>query len=134
VFGTDVSEEALAVARANAARLELDVAFVRADLLGGLTAPLDAVVSNPPYGPDEEPLPADVDLFEPRIALRAGGDGLDVIRALVPQAAARAPFLALEIGAGQADAVVALCRAAGYAEVETRPDLAGIARVVVARR
>lgn len=134
VFGTDVSAEALAVARANATRLGLDVAFVRADLLGGLTAPLDAVLSNPPYVPDEERLPPDVDLFEPRIALRAGPDGLDVIRALVPQAAARAPFLALEIGEWQADEVVALCRAAGYAEVGTRPDLAGIARIVVARR
>ena len=69
--------------------------------------------------------------FEPHGALFAGADGLDVIRRLV---AAPVPFLALEHGEGQADAIEALARAAGFGEVERVPDLAGIERVLVARR
>jgi release factor glutamine methyltransferase len=99
-----------------------------------VAGPIDAVVSNPPYVRDDEELPRDVAAFEPSLALRAGPDGLDVIRRLVPAAAARAPFLALEVGAGQAGAVAELCREAGYSSIDVVPDLAGIERVVVARR
>lgn len=133
VAATDLSAAALAVARANAQRLALDVAFVEGDLLGGEQA--DAILSNPPYVADGDPLPPDVARHEPREALRAGPDGLEVIRRLVPAAAASgAALLALEVGAGQAPAVAALAREAGFAGVETRGDLAGIDRVVVARR
>ena len=65
----------------------------------------------------------------------AGGDGLDVIRRLVPQAAAtQAQLLAIEVGAGQAAAVAALAAQAGFTDVERHRDLAGIERVVTARR
>ncbi len=134
VIATDVSADALDVARSNAARRALGrVAFARGDLLEAVAGPLDAVVSNPPYVADGEALPEDVERWEPALALRAGPDGLDVIRRLVSAAAARAPFLALEVGEGQSAAVRSLCREAGFARVEVRPDLAGIARVVVAR-
>ncbi len=133
VAATDFSAAALAVARANAQRLALDVAFVEGDLLGGEQA--EAILSNPPYVADGDPLPPDVAQHEPAVALRAGPDGLEVIRRLVPAAAASgAALLALEVGAGQAPAVAALAREAGFAGVETRGDLAGIDRVVVARR
>jgi len=92
------------------------------------------VLANPPYVADGDPLAPDVRKYEPRMALFAGADGLSVVRRLVPAAAARAPFLALEVGFEQAAAVTALCRTAGYGRVEARPDLAGIERVVVARR
>jgi release factor glutamine methyltransferase len=134
VIATDVSEDALAVARANAERLGLDVTFARGDLLDAVTGPLDAVLSNPPYVADDDPLPPDVAEHEPAAALFAGPDGLAVIRRLVAAAAERAPFLAMEVGLGQADAVRELAREAGYANVEARRDLAGIERVVVARR
>jgi release factor glutamine methyltransferase len=134
VVAVDVSADALDVARANAALLGLAVTFAGGDLLDEVAGRVDAVVSNPPYVRDSEELPRDVAAFEPSLALRAGPDGLDVIRRLVPAAAARAPFLALEVGAGQAGAVAELCRDAGYAEIEVVPDLAGIERVVVARR
>jgi release factor glutamine methyltransferase len=134
VVGADVSPGALAVARANAARLGAEVTWLLGDLLAAVPGRLDAVVANPPYVPDGEELPRDVAAFEPALALRAGPDGLDVIRRLVPAAAARAPFLALEVGAGQAPAVTALCRGAGFASVEVTRDLAGHERVVVARR
>ncbi len=75
-------------------------------------------------------LEPEVTQWEPREALLAGPDGLDVIRAAIPAAAAVAPSLALEVGAGQAPAVGELLFEAGLAKIETRPDLAGIPRVV----
>ena len=132
VTGTDTSEEALAVARANAERLGLGIAFTRTDLFDG--AP-DAVLSTPPYVADGDALPPDVARHEPPEALFAGADGLDVVRRLVARTAeAGVGFLAMEIGAGQADAVAALVSAAAFGHVETRRDLAGIERVVLARR
>jgi release factor glutamine methyltransferase len=135
VLGADVSEAALAVARANAARLGLDVTFVRADLLDGV-GEVDAVVANPPYVEDGTALAPEIARHEPVVALYAGPDGLAAVRRLVEQAAARGAvgFLAVEVGAGQAGAVEALARAAGFARVERRRDLAGIERVVVAWR
>jgi release factor glutamine methyltransferase len=132
VTGTDVSADALAVARANAQRLGLDVRFVEGDLLAGETA--DAVVSNPPYVADGDPLPPDVRDFEPAVALFAGPDGLDVYRRLAPAVAGTgAAFSAFEVGAGQADAVGDLLTRAGAREVAVMQDLAGIDRVVIAR-
>ena len=137
VIGTDRSEAALAVARANAGRLGLDVAFVTADLLDGDGVPKDpdAVVSNPPYVEDGAPLQPEIARHEPGEALYAGPDGLAVVRRLVAQTAASpARFLAVEVGAGQAAAVTALARAAGFADAQPHADLAGIDRIVVARR
>jgi release factor glutamine methyltransferase len=134
VTGTDVSEDALAVARGNCKRLDLDVAFVTADLLAGI-GHFDAVVSNPPYVEDGAQLAPEIVRHEPSLALRAGPEGLDVLRLLVPAAAALdAAVLAVEVGAGQAAAVEGLIAAAGFARSERRADLAGIDRVVVAWR
>jgi release factor glutamine methyltransferase len=127
VVGTDASPSALEVARANAAALDLDVTFVEGDLLAGQTA--DAVLSNPPYVETHAELGPEIG-FEPREALFAGLDGLDVHKRLVPAAlASGARFVALEIGAGQALAVGALFPSA----VEIVKDLAGHDRVVVWR-
>ncbi len=123
VFGTDIGT--LDVARGNAARLNLDVTFIQGDLLAGVQA--DAVVANPPYIPDGSALMPEVSRYEPPLALFAG-DGLDVLRRLWV-----APFVAVEHGAGQADAVSAIASDAGYS-VERIRDLAGIERVVVGRR
>jgi release factor glutamine methyltransferase len=131
VLATDSDPGALDVARANARRLGLGVTFVHGDLLAGVAA--DAVLSNPPYVSDGERLMPEVRRWEPRAALIAGPDGLDVIRRLVP-AASGARLLAVEVGAGQAAAVAALARDAGFAAVEAVRDLAGIERVVVGRR
>jgi release factor glutamine methyltransferase len=134
VTGTDVSEDALEVARANAVQLGLDVAFARADLLAGV-GEFDAVVSNPPYVEDGAELAPEIVRHEPSLALRAGPDGLDVLRALVPAAAALgAEVLAVEVGAGHAAAVEELARGAGFGRAERRRDLAGVERVVIAWR
>jgi release factor glutamine methyltransferase len=134
VIATDVSEDALDVARANARRLGLDVEFVHTDLLAGVDA-VDVVVSNPPYVEDGAQLAPEIARHEPALALRAGPEGLDVLRLLVPAAGARdVDVLAVEVGAGQAAAVQDLAREAGFARSERRADLAGVDRVVVAWR
>jgi release factor glutamine methyltransferase len=136
VVATDVSADALAVARANAAALGLAVELREGDLLAGVER-CDAVLSNPPYVAegDRASLAAEIVHHEPAGALFAGADGLDVIRRLVPAAAgAGALLLAIEVGIGQAPAVMRMLAAQGYAHVQARPDLAGIERVVVGRR
>lgn len=135
VAGIDASADAITVARANAARLSVDVAFSVGNLLDG-SAPADAVLANLPYVPDGAPLPVDVAGFEPAAALRAGPDGLDLIRGLVAAVATRAwpAVLALEISADQAAAVRTLVADGGYDEVAVARDLAGRERVVIGRR
>jgi release factor glutamine methyltransferase len=128
---TDVSPGALAVARANAARLGLDVGFVEGDLLAGLTA--DVVLSNPPYVEAAAVLAPEIAQHEPALALYGGADGLDLYRRLVPAiAAAGARIAGLEVGMGQADAVRALFGPDW--ETDVGRDLAGVDRVVTAWR
>ena len=137
VSASDVSPDALAVARANGERLGIDVAFRQGDLLDGVDPRVDVVVSNPPYVEDgaRAAMAAEVVRHEPGLALFAGADGLRTIRPLLTQAAATdAGLVALEVGAGQAPAVRALAAAAGFPEVETVTDLAGHERVVLGRR
>ncbi|HEY5814863.1 MAG TPA: peptide chain release factor N(5)-glutamine methyltransferase [Solirubrobacterales bacterium] len=137
VVATDTSPAALDVARANAERLGLAdrVELVEA-MLPDPGPSFDLVVANLPYVAEADwaELAAEVAEWEPREALLAGPDGLEAIRATIPAAAAVAPSLALEVGAGQAPAVADLLFEAGFAEVETRPDLAGIPRIVWGRR
>ena len=137
LVATDASAAALEVARANAARLGLDgIDFRHGDLLAGAER-VDGVVANPPYVAEGEraALAPEIVRHEPPDALFAGADGLDVIRRLVPAAAAAgARLLALEVGAGQAPAVSALMRLAGYERVSARRDLAGIERVAIGAR
>jgi release factor glutamine methyltransferase len=94
------------------------------------------VVSNPPYVGDDEVLPADVEDWEPRDALRAGPTGLEDIERIVVEAPswlARPGALVLELAPHQADAAMGLARKAGFASTEVRPDLTGRDRVLVAR-
>lgn len=137
VVATDSSPGGLDVARANAARLGLEVEFVETDLVHGTG--YDVVVSNPPYVREDEwpRLQPEITGYEPRAALVAGADGLVVIRRLVPaafEALEPGGLLGVEVGAGQADAVVELVRAACFTDVGTTRDLAKIERVVWARR
>ncbi len=135
VIGADVSADALAVARANAHALGLDVTFVEGDLLDAVPGELDAVLSNPPYVAkrDLPTLQPEV-TAEPDVAVFGGYDGFEVVRRLVPAAVRRAPLVAIEVGMGMAETVGGMLRAAGAASVEVRRDLAGIERVVVGRR
>jgi len=140
IHATDVSVEALEVARANAARHELTsrIEFHRADLLDGfLPDSFDFVVSNPPYvgESEEDSVQLEVRKFEPRNAVFAGPTGLEVIERLVPQArASLSPggWLVFEVSGTVADRVRNLL--SGWNEVAIRNDLQGIARVVMAKK
>ncbi len=138
VSASDISEDALTLARANGERLGLEVNWLHADLLDGLPDEFDAILSNPPYvaEPERASLAPEILRHEPATALFAGQDGLDAIRALLAQAAnrERVQLIALEIGAGQADAVTGLMRAAGFESVHAERDLAGIERVLAGGR
>jgi release factor glutamine methyltransferase len=138
VSASDVSEEALEVARANGLRLGLDVHWLHADLLAGIPDEFDAVLSNPPYVAEAErgALAPEIVRHEPGAALFAGADGLSSIRALLTQVAdrPRVAVLGVEVGAGQAQEVSELMRRAGFSSVRSEPDLSGIERVLVAER
>jgi len=137
-LGTDVSAEALAVARENAANLGLDgrAAFLRTDWAAGLDdAAFDLVASNPPYiaSAEIETLDPEVRDHDPRLALDGGEDGLDAYRVLAPEVRRilkPGGVFAVEIGWTQGDVVKALFEAQGFENVKITLDLANRARVV----
>lgn len=136
VTASDTSAEALSLARENA---ELHGLVGRVELVEGTIPPgsFDLIVANLPYIAEDywPALAAEIRDYEPRTALLAGADGLDVIRAVVAEIAARwprqLPPIALEIGSDQAEATAALLSAAGWSATQSRSDLAGHDRVVV---
>ncbi|MEY4173222.1 MAG: protein methyltransferase HemK, partial [Actinomycetota bacterium] len=145
VWLTDASADALDVARANAAGIGVAGAGARfalgswfAALPGDLCGSLGVVVSNPPYvAPDDPDLEASVRHWEPAMALFGGGDGSAELAAIAEGAAqwlAPGGWLVLEIGSRQGEVARGLLSSAGLAEVEVRPDLAGLDRIVLGRR
>jgi release factor glutamine methyltransferase len=141
-LGVDVSEEAIAVARENAANLGLAgrAALMRGDWTAGLDGgQFDLVVSNPPYIPTGEiaTLAPEVRDHEPRLALDGGPDGLDAYRELAPQilrVLEPSGRFAVEIGPDQAGAVETLFRDAGAEALSVTKDLADRERVVSGRK
>lgn len=141
-LGIDISEEALAVARDNAANLGLasKLALLRGDWTNGMAeASFDLVVSNPPYIASEEieTLDPEVKDHEPRLALDGGPDGLDAYRQLAPEVLrVLRPdgLLAFEIGHTQAAAVSAILKEAGAEDIRVHRDLAARDRVVTAAK
>ncbi len=142
IEAVDISERALRVAAANAARHRVrHISFRRSNLLSafrGTGVKFDFIVSNPPYiARDEWPgLPAEVRDWEPRRALLAGDSGLELIERLVRRAGAflkPGGYLIFEIGEGQRDKVLGLF-GKRWTEIETAWDLAGKPRVITARR
>ena len=139
VVATDISDAALEVARHNAIRHRCEdrIRFEQADLFPESNARFDLVVSNPPYiaEADLETLQPEIRMHEPRIALVAG-DGLEFYRRIAGGCRAHLNSegaVMVEIGAGQASAVEALFRAAGFSNIDAIRDLAGIERVISAR-
>lgn len=137
-LGVDISEEALAVARENAANLDLNnrVSLLRGDWTAGLGEnQFDLVTANPPYIPtrDIEGLDPEVRDHEPRLALDGGPDGLDAYRILAPEVLRvlkPGGLFIVEIGFDQSEAVEALFKAAGGKDVQTKKDLSTNDRVV----
>jgi release factor glutamine methyltransferase len=142
ITALEVSEPALAVARANAARHGVAdrINWVLGDGFEAVHpgAQFDIVVANPPYIPTDEiaGLTPEVRDYEPRRALDGGSDGLGLIRRLATQARAfmrPTGYLVVEFGDGQAEAIAALFAASGWAVDGVEPDLSGRARIFVAR-
>ncbi|HTD42668.1 MAG TPA: peptide chain release factor N(5)-glutamine methyltransferase [Bryobacteraceae bacterium] len=138
VFAADISIAALRVASENARALSAKLDFVACDLSGAFTpGAFDMVVSNPPYVPalDQSTIQREVRDYEPPVALYGGDDGLDVYRRLVPEARRLLKpggWLMMELGYAVVDPVRAML--ADWREVEVANDLAGLPRVVMARR
>jgi release factor glutamine methyltransferase len=138
VFATDLSPEAVDLARSNASRLGLDVHVLVGDLLAPLPPDLrgwlDLVVSNPPYlaAADVEDLPAEV-RADPSMALVAGPETYERLAAEAVRWLRDDGVLAVEIGAGDGDRVAEIM-GASFGGVRIEPDLAGRDRVVVGRR
>jgi release factor glutamine methyltransferase len=136
--GTDISPAALDCARANAAAQRARASFLACDYGAAIEGPIDVLVSNPPYIPRQDiaTLEAEVRAFDPCLALDGGRDGLDGYRAIAADARrllAPDGILIVELGFGQAAAVISLVTAAGLASSEPRHDLSGIPRALVAR-
>jgi release factor glutamine methyltransferase len=136
VTGVDISAAAIAVARDNAARLNLaNVKFVQSDWYAALAgARYDLIAANPPYVAGSDPHLQEGDLrFEPVVALSPGEDGGSALRTVVDGARPRlAPggWLVVEHGFDQSNAVQDLFRAAGFEGIVALRDLAGIPRIV----
>ena len=136
VTAVDASLDALAVARANALALNLQVEFIQSHWLKNVTENFHLIVSNPPYIAAADPHLAALH-HEPLQALASGTDGLDDIRQIITQARAHlhpGGWLLLEHGYDQATEVRAMLTAAGFANVQSRRDLNGIERCSGGRR
>jgi release factor glutamine methyltransferase len=139
-IGTDISVNALRVARDNARELSLTrTAFIACDMGAALAGVFDLIVSNPPYIASAAiaGLAPDVRDFDPPQSLDGGPDGLDYYRAIaatVPDLLRPGGSVVVELGVGQASAVMELFRSAGLAPAPPRNDLSGVPRALLARR
>jgi release factor glutamine methyltransferase len=139
IHATDISPDALEIARANAARLLLErrMQFHQTNLLEGLEDEFDFVVSNPPYvgESEEDQVQLEVRRFEPRNAVFAGPAGTEVIARLIPQARKilrPGGWLVMEINGTIAEEVRKLLE--GWQDVQIKPDLQSIPRIVIAKK
>jgi len=138
VYGIDISNEALNVAKANADKLAAQINFYQGDLLQPLLAEdvkLDIIVSNPPYIPKKDilTLMPEVKDFEPALALDGGVDGLDFYREIIKQSKRilnKTGLIIFEVGINQAEEIADLLSIAGAKNVELVKDYQGIDRIV----
>ena len=130
VTATDISEDALTVASQNARQLNTNVQFIHSNWFEKVSGHYHVIVSNPPYIASADPHLAAL-THEPLSALAAGGDGLSDIRQIIelaPEHLLPGGWLMLEHGYDQAERVRALLAKRGFTQVQSRMDLAGIAR------
>ena len=140
-LGVDISPAALAVAKENARMLGLAdrCQLIEGDWLQAVSGRYDIIISNPPYIPSADigGLEPEVSRYEPILALDGGTDGLEFYRRLardIDRVLAPGGLAALEVGAGQAAEVAALLKSSGLQGLESRCDLAGIERCLLAKK
>lgn len=134
-MGVDVSAEALAMAKKNAEKLDVEADFTQSDLFASVVGSYDVIVSNPPYIPTEviDKLQEEVKFHDPLLALDGKEDGLYFYRRIIkesPDYLKENGKLYFEIGHDQGEAVKGLIEAAGFTQVTVKKDLAGLDRVV----
>ena len=134
----DVSDDALALTKENAEKLEIEnVTLVRSDLFENLTGTFDLIAANLPYVPDGEAKSMERELsHDPALALFSGADGLDLLNRFVPDSfrfLKPGGLLALEIGHDQASQLRISLESCGFTEIEVRKDLSGTSRFPFAR-
>ncbi len=138
VMAVDISPDALALARENAAAVGVEVTFLESDLAAAVEGVFDVVAANLPYVPDGDPrTEPGVIRHEPHLALFGGPDGLDLVRRLIGQAPALVRpggMLVLEVSDEQAPAVRGLLEIGGFVGVTVHRDLRGVDRVVAAHQ
>lgn len=139
IIGTDVSEDALILARENAERLGLAdrVRLLRSNLLENVQPGFDLIVANLPYvsNEDRQNLSREV-LHDPEIALFAGARGDELVRQLIAQSLSwlrPGGMLAMEIGIGQSEALVAVLTEKNYRDISTEKDYSGVIRFLFAK-
>ena len=139
IFAVDISEDALALARENAARLNLgdEVQVLKSNLLEGVDGTFDLIVANLPYIPvrDRHTLSREV-LHDPEVALFAGAHGDELVRKLIGQARAQlrpGGLLALEIGIGQSKGLLSALAEKKYRDICSKNDYSGVTRFLLAR-
>lgn len=136
VFAVDIDASALEVAGKNARQHNTEITFLQSDLLENVTMNADIIVSNLPYVENMTELSLEV-LHEPKLALDGGKSGLEIIYRLIDQANSKLNnqgLLILEYGIGQTQAIVSQLNKKGYTLLQVIPDLAGIDRVIVAKK
>ena len=133
VTAVDISEDALALAKENAAANDADVLFIQSDLFTRIRGRFDIIITNPPYIPTAtvETLQKEVKDYEPHLALDGGEDGMDFYRRIAEEAGkylTRGGMLIMEVGEGEAQEVVKMFKGHAYAMVSQ--DFNGIERYV----
>ena len=136
VTASDLSGQALEIARENAKRLMTDIDFVQSDLLEELSGTFDMIVSNPPYIPTKtiDTLMEEVRFHDPKMALDGGADGLFFYRRIIAESKShltRGGWLIFEIGHDQGETVSHMMMEGSYTGVRVIKDLSGLDRVVV---
>jgi release factor glutamine methyltransferase len=130
IFATDISPQALRIAKLNADRLKAKIFLLCSSLLSGLKGKADLIISNPPYVQREN-----LGRYEPQISLDGGIDGLSFYQRIFSQVRPllkKPGFLVVEMGAGQSEAISKIAKRQGFKTIGITKDLAGIERVLVA--
>jgi release factor glutamine methyltransferase len=139
IVATDISDDALALARENAARLDLEykIVFAKSDLLAEIDGSFDLIVANLPYiATGDRPALSREVLHDPEVALFAGEEGTEMICKLIDAARAQlrpGGLLALEAGLGQADALAAIMAEKNYHDIKQIDDYGGVTRFLFGR-
>ncbi|MCL2341723.1 MAG: peptide chain release factor N(5)-glutamine methyltransferase [Firmicutes bacterium] len=138
ILGTDISQEALDVAKQNAEKNNVKIEFIESDLFENIKGKFDVIISNPPYIEKEEMKKLDAEVQkEPVIALDGGEDGLDFYRRIISEALKYLNpegYLCLEIGYNQKETVMQLIKESNhYKDIYSKKDLAGIDRVIICK-